>query len=151
MPTTFNNQIRSDLRTAYGSLSSPNWSFVEKRYRKGPYNALIEKLGNFGAVQETTDLNDDVSVAVSITLADDFAVGVMLSLVGGYACISDSAGTILSRNKLRRDNRTSRILALLLENDILVLGKDELASEVEFEEGFATVYRVLFSADKAIE
>jgi len=147
MTTTFNNQIRNDLQTAYGSLSSPNWTFVEKRYGKSPYNTLIEKFGDFGAVQETTDLNDDVSVVVSITLADDFGVCVKLSLVGRYACISDSAGTILSRDELQRDDRTSGILTLLLDNNILILGKDELFSEVGFEEGLATVYGVLFSAD----
>ena len=150
MTTALNNRIRNDLRIAYGSLSTPDWSFVEKRYKKHPYSRLIDRLGDFGTVQETTDLNDDVSVVVFVTLADDFGVNIRLSLVGSYACVSDSAGTILSQDELRHDDRTAGILDLLLENNMLVLGESQLTSKVEFAEGLTTVYEALFSADAAI-
>ncbi|MDZ4820034.1 MAG: hypothetical protein SGJ20_13775 [Planctomycetota bacterium] len=149
MNTTLSNQIRTDVRGAYGSVSSPNWSFCEKRYANHPYGGLIEQLAHVGATQETTDLNDDVSVVVFVDLDGDQGLTIRLSLVGKYACVSNSAGIFLPEQELLDDRRSRKILELVRQEGVSILRPQELSEQFNFGDGLATVYEVLFSADEA--
>lgn len=152
MTTKFSNrnQIQADTLDAYGSLSSPNWSFSEKRYANHPYFRLINQLRNLGDIEETTDLNDDVSIVIFLDLSGSGGFTIRLSLVGRYACISDSAGRFFSRNELREDGQTRRVVDLLQNENVILIEPGELAESLNFGDGEATVYEVLFSADEAI-
>lgn len=150
MTTKFSNQILTDILNAYGSLSTPSWSFSEKRYATHPYIELINRLGSVGDIQETTDLNDDVSVVLFASVNGSGGVTIKLSLVGKYACLSDSAGRFLSEIDLKEKGDTQLVLELLQHESIILLEPSELVESISFGDGEATLYEVLFSSDEAI-
>jgi hypothetical protein len=49
------------VRQAYGSLEEPNYSFVQSALATNPYRELIQRLAQHFTIEETTDVNDDVS------------------------------------------------------------------------------------------
>jgi hypothetical protein len=151
MNTTLSEQLLSDIRGAYGSLETPNWSFKEKRYKKEPYNGLVKSLAKGGAVQETTDLNDDVSVVVFVGSGNGNGVSVRLSLVGKYACLSNASGVFLSQNDMSNDIQANKISEKVTDEGVILLNPEELAKRIEFGEGMVSVYEILFSRDEAIE
>lgn len=150
MNIALSNQIKIDVQDAYGSISSPNWSFAEKRYAIHPYVRLMEMLSEFGTTQETTDLNDDVSVVVCIEFDDGDSITVRLSLVGKYACVSDSVGTFLSQDSMNEKNCIYEIISILHESNIVILQREDIIQQIDFCGNLATVYEVLFSADEAV-
>ena len=150
MNTTLSKQLSNDIREAYGSLVTPNWSFKEKRSRKTPYSKLVEILADAGTTQETTDLNDDVSVVSSVDFGGD-GISVRLSLVGKYACINNGVGRFLSRVELKSDDSTNKVLDWLTDEGIIVLEPEDLTKRIDFGQETASVYEVLFSRDEAIE
>lgn len=150
MTTNIGTQIRIDVQQAYGSISSPNWSFAATRYTNHPYSGLIDLLKEFSDVQETTDLNDDVSVVVFTDLNGSDGVTLRLSLVGKYACVSDFAGRFLTQLQLMEDSRTQRVLDLFSQQQIVLLEPKELTKSIGFGDGNATIYAILFSSDEAI-
>lgn len=150
MTTNIGPQIEVDVQQAYGSFSTPNWSFAEMRYNSHPYAGLIDLLTEFGEVQETTDLNDDVSVVVFTDLNGSNGVTLRLSLVGKYACVSDLEGWFLTKPQLMEDSHTQRVLDLIHEQHIVLLEPNGLTNTIGFGDGHATIYEVLFSSDEAI-
>lgn len=150
MSMNFSNEMQTDIQNAYGSLSTPNWSFSEKRYATHPYIELINLLENLGDIQETTDLNDDVSVVLFAGINGSGGVTIRLSLVGRYACLSDSAGRFLSEIELNEKGATQRVLELLQHENVMLIEPSELVETIRFGGGEATVYEVLFSNDEAI-
>lgn len=150
MNTTLSKQLLDDVREAYGSLESPNWSFKEKRYNKNPYGELIKFLAESRTIQETTDLNDDVSVVVFVGDYDGSnGVSVWLSLIGKYVCFSDADGVFLSQGDLTNDNRTGPILDRVMDEGVIVVEPDELAKEIQFGGELASLFKVLFSKCEA--
>jgi len=146
------NQIINDVINSYGSTSSPNRSFVDKRYKENTYSNLINELIAIGIVQETTDLNDDVSVVVSMDFDRDCGcrgIGLKLSLVGGYACINDLDCMFMCVQR-RVDSCLSAVLGILARNNVAVLRREDLTQQIAFDGGAATIYKVLFSDDEAI-
>lgn len=150
MNGALNDDLLGDIRDAYGSLSSPRWDFVEQHYVKHPYTPLIERLAKVGTAQETTDLNDDVSIALFVDFGCDEGVTVRLSLVGKYGCVSDTSGAFLRRYEMGDDTKLRKVVQLLDESGIAILDPEVLAHRIQFGENAATIYQVLFSADEAL-
>lgn len=127
------NSILESVANAYGSMEDPKWSFVEPRYRSQPYASIVASLSQDFSVTETTDLNDDVCVALVCATAQN-TFGVNLSLVGPYAmCVIANEGV----NKImtcsgKYPDEAKPIFDLLLANRIVALDEEVLETEVSF-------------------
>ncbi|MBA3570094.1 MAG: hypothetical protein H0W28_12310 [Pyrinomonadaceae bacterium] len=150
MTTDISDQIETDIQAAYGSMSAPNWSFAETRYANHQYVGLIHLLANFGDIKETTDLNEDVSVVIFAALNGSDGITLRLSLVGKYACVSDSAGRFLTQLELMEDAHARRIFELLKEEHMVLIEPSGLTKTLDFGDEDVTIYEVLFSGDEAI-
>lgn len=144
------DQVEKDIQDAYGSTVSPSWSFVEPRYSKTPYANLVDQLSVFDSAQESTDLNNDVSVVLSIDLDGDIGVTLRLSLVGRYACIADSHGRFLSLDELNEGGLARNIVEILKSENIIFVNPEALTKTIVFAKDTATIYEILFSCDEAI-
>ena len=138
-------KIQKDISESYGSFEEPNWSFVAKRYSKDPYQSIIKKLHQLGEIEETTDLNDDCSLAIYLYY---LRITLRLSLVGGYACIHNEKGTILARDDLKSSIQGKKIIQLLSTEEIILLTEKELERQIKFENELLPLYAVLFSSDE---
>ena len=140
------DSIIKSIKSAYGSLERPNWSFVAKRMKGGLYDNLVKDLASLGAVQEATDLNDDCSRCIGVILNGQ-AITLRLSLVGKIACVYNESVRFYSGEQLL-NSRFGRELSMLLKaKGIEILDYDELRSKIVFGEGLCTLYEVLFSSD----
>ncbi len=74
------------IEETYGSLAEPNYAFVEKALLAQPYARLLDGLSRLGELDETTDVNDDVSFRY-VLARDDEEWAVSLSMVGPYALL----------------------------------------------------------------
>jgi len=144
------DQIEGDIVSAYGSISKPNWSFVEKRHASDPYRHVRSELSKIAQVQETTDLNDDVSLALSISCTGGFGLCLRLSLVGPYACVARADGVFLHPDELAGVPAGREIIRILKASDIMVIPPRELEHEISFGCDELPLYAVLFSTDEAI-
>ena len=142
--------LYNDIINAFGSFDQPDWSFVEKRYARNPYGILIIGMSHIAQVEETTDVNDDWSVVLSLTI-DGEGLCVRLSLVGKYACVSDSEGVFLSAEDLTNQRSGSKVCRLLKEKHVELLEVDTLRMKIKFGNEQLTLYEILFSSDEGIE
>lgn len=154
MDDALSHRIQRDILDAYGSLESPRFSFVEKRYRKNPYAALIGEIGGTYHVSETTDLNDDVAISLVLT-GNGRRWTLALSLVGRYAWLARIRDTgpveILSSasGNLQVEERT--LLHVLVESGITILSEEVLRHKIRFpaadtDAEACLLYEVLFSS-----
>ncbi|MEN9855025.1 MAG: hypothetical protein RLZZ157_151 [Pseudomonadota bacterium] len=137
------------IETSYGSLESPNWSFVSKRMNKGLYDDLVSELRAFGSIQETTDLNDDCSRCVYIESETD-SFTLRLSLVGRFACIHDEYGHFLNEFSLKKLYLGEKVLGLLNTSNIMLLDEQHLRTTMLFGREQHSLYEILFSSDELI-
>jgi hypothetical protein len=81
------DELRQSIITAYGSLTSPTWHFIQRLYDTRPYDAIEVQLRQHFQVTEDTDLNNDVSVVLFVDGTRKCWV-VCLSLVAPYAAVT---------------------------------------------------------------
>jgi hypothetical protein len=143
------DNINRNIETAYGSLTRPNWSFVEKRIKDGLYNGLVTEITQLGLfVQETTDLNDDCSRCFAIAAGAQELVW-RLSLVGKYASVHDAAGRrILSKPDLLSSALGVKLFSLLQAGSIDLIDEATLRTVIEFAGEKRAVFEVLFSSEE---
>jgi len=141
-----NHDIEHDIVDSYGSLESPEWSFVMTRISQGLYGDVIEAIAALGAISETTDPNDDCSRCVTVVRGSE-EIAVRLSLVGSYACVHDSDGQFLVLSDARGGSLAGGIAQCLSRHGVQILGKTELSTTIEFGHSQVLLYEVLFSTD----
>ncbi|MCP5020836.1 MAG: hypothetical protein GY930_03580 [bacterium] len=143
--------MQKDIHTAicdsYGSFEVPRLSGLHKKYRNQPYLSLVQELGEFGEVQETTDLNDDVAVVLSIS-SPGSTFGIRLSLIGPFAVVSAAEGVLLNYFKYSGLSWAQPLLELLTSHGVHVIRREELVERVPFGESEVSLYEILFSSDE---
>lgn len=78
--------IIATIERAYGSLSNPSYSFVDRALAAKPYAVLIHCLGLLVDVEETTDVNGDVSFRYVLAQGEE-SWALNLSMVGPYGLL----------------------------------------------------------------
>ena len=128
------------VERAYGALTAPSWRFAEREYRRDPYSATIERLREFFVVEETADLNDDVSCVYYLRNNSGRWV-VYLSLVGKFAAVM----VVGDQNRLLFDttNRSRDIKTALSESGVTIVPVEIMSTSVRFGAGDSK--KVLFS------
>lgn len=135
--------ILTDLKSAYGSLRNPRWHFVRKRFDKQPYQETNFRLVRQYTVTDTTDLNTDTSLCLTVC---ELNLTIRLSLVGRYACVHDDTGAFLSKVELA--SLDPELSAIIDESDIQYLDAEVLIQTVVFGEEETTLFKLLFSDDE---
>lgn len=145
------NEIMDDVVRAYGSLTEPRYHFVASRYGQRPYEPVIEDLARRFEIEETTDLNDDRAVFLHLK-GNEIDFGLRLSLVGRYAVITSANGELLETEEMHRQAEVQAVVVALSDWGVLVLGRTELLTEVEFGDRgrLATLYELLISHDEGM-
>lgn len=144
-------EIFKDLESRYGSFTSPNYSFVQAQHELSPYKDILCELESFGvSVEDITDLNDDVCLAIVVQNETD-CVLVQLSYVGRYACLQDCRrDQSIPIDRYSRSELESRIAKRLEQFSIRILSEQILGQRLQFsspnsEENEVELYRVLFT------
>ena len=137
------------VKVKYGSLDEPNYSFVEEVVRDRPYASLVEALSRVAVIEETTDVNDDVSFRY-VVRAGGQSWALNLSMVGPYGLLLrlTSAREVVSDPAPEGDER--QIVRLLEEAGVSLLSREVLETRIPFrplgeETDQATIYQVLIS------
>lgn len=141
------DNIIRDIKNAYGSLERPDWSFVTKRMKDHLYDDLVNDLARICFVEETTDLNDDVSRCFAIN-QESQAITLRLSLVGGFACAQSVDCGFLSRSQVLHYAFGKRLSQLLQTRKVEILDQEMLREEIDFGGEKCELYKVLFSSDE---
>ncbi len=127
------SRLCADVVAAYGSLEDPDFGFAAREYAKRPYDHLIARIRSRFTVQETTDLNDDVSVTLAVT-GTEVAFSLYLSLVGRYAALFRVSGADIIEPIKESDLVTCRegaeFLSILVEHELRVLDPDVFRLEI---------------------
>ena len=143
------HKFEFDIRAAYGSLDQPSWAFVERQMKAGLYDKLIQQLGEFGTVDETTDPNEDWSRCLFIG-SDTQGLTLRLSLVGSYACAHRADGQFLSVSDLLSSAWGTRLAELLKADGIELVDGAKLRTNIELGGEDISLYEALFSSDGLI-
>jgi hypothetical protein len=123
MPLSLWDQIVRDIERAYGSTSSPNWSFVLREHERDPYGELLAALATAVTVTDKTDLNEDVSLYLILgpLASDSFSWSLGLSYVGRYAVFYRHGGPVLTKATPGLSAEESRILEILDSHGVQAL------------------------------
>jgi hypothetical protein len=119
------NDIVARCREKYGSLSSPDFSFVEQFAERNPYSHLMGLLVKFVGVSDDTDTNDDVSFSYLLQ-KDEQQWSLQLSMVGPYGLlirVAEPAGEVLIPAGGDLNDVERRIVELLRSEGIQLLDR----------------------------
>ena len=134
MSTSSISQIQEAIAKAYGDLSEPDFSFVQRTYEKRPYGDLLVALQADVAVEENTDLNDDVCVSLLLS-GSGRRWSLFLSLIGRYAAFMrvDSRGVcdLLAQGVSDLSKIEEKILEKLAMCSVEPLGADMLNTPIQ--------------------
>jgi len=152
MITLDRDRLAADLRQAYGSPTTPNWSFVSEALRRRPYQPLVDELAAIVSVEENTDPNDDVSFSFVLGLGES-AWSLRLSMIGPYALLLRAHPSVVEFLPPEPDERSAterRIVELLASHGVQLLDRDLLEEPVDFavtdsEADQPRLYQALFS------
>jgi hypothetical protein len=148
------DEILHKIVQFYGSLESPDYSKVESKYNEGPYTETIKRLETLFEVNNTTDLNDDVAVILSLGSKANSEEGfrLELSLVGEFAAlfrVVQGASISVSRDS-PHNSSANQIFGILEQHGFNILSEDILRTTIKFcrvnsEGNESIVYNALFS------
>ena len=134
----------------YKSLEQPDFSFVSKISNSRPYEPLIKELREVFDIEETTDINEDVSFSYMLSNSNNKWV-IELSMVGLYAVvlrILEGGSIQLVASSICEFER--KIIYLLDKYKFRVLQRRELEQPISLklcntEPGDVFMYQALFS------
>ncbi len=146
--------LETILLEAYGSFEMPNFSFVERRAKRKPYEKLLQTLSKMFDVTDQTDFNYAVCLSLLISL-DEKSWVLDLSLVGPFAVflrVEDRKGAHACK-LLNEENFTAEESKLSVEIEkagLLLMKKTDLEMPVAMPMSLAVpedvaVYHALFS------
>lgn len=149
MSGTERRDLIDAIKARYGSLEAPNYSFVERVVRDHPYAGLVEALSSVAEVEETTDINDDVSFRYVVRRAGQrWALNV--SMVGPYGVLLrlSPAGVVVTDQAAEAGDEA--ILQPLKLAGVSLLSRAVLEARIPFrplgqETDDATIYQALIS------
>ncbi len=152
MRVALNAEVIRSLQQFFGSFEQPNYHEVERKYRKQPYREPIAHLRERLRVTETTDLNDDVCVALCLE-SEEACFAVMLSLVGPYvvlARVRDGKWSFLSMASHLATDEEQFIWDVLSDAGLSIVPEPLARQTISFqlvnaESSTCTVYEALFS------
>ncbi len=115
----------------YGSLNSPDFAFAAKLLAEGAWEPLVCELQARLEMEETTDLNSDVSRVFVVKVGGERVATLQLSLVGPYGVYFRHAGDVWKEIFLDAadDARTSEeafVFQRCVANGVTLLGLDTL-------------------------
>lgn len=147
------DEIIAFIRDKYGSLESPNFSFVEDAISRQPYQALIRRLSRVFSVEEDTDPNDDVSFMYVLTSGRRQWL-LRMSMLGPYAVLfrlndEDEPELVWDDWQATSDSE-KEALGILSDMGIRVMSLEELSLRVPLtlfnaDPGNVRVYQALFT------
>lgn len=146
------------LKSVYGSLEEPTYFKINDVMAQRPYARLVQELTSYFRVEETTDVNEDVSFQYELILGDD---GWMLELsaVGPYAVFSryeEQGGRFLITPESENLEPPERqVIDLLRRHGLRVMGRSDLDVPVRMnffvtEPESARLYHALFSDNDSL-
>jgi hypothetical protein len=146
------NAIVARCEEKYGSLSSPDFSFVGQSAERNPYSGVMELLGRFLEVVDNTDTNDDVSFSYLLQ-KDERQWSLQLSMVGPYGLfmrVAEPSGVVLTSSSGDLSEVERRIVDLLRSQGVQLMDRTTLEvpialrlSNTEPEE--TRLYQALFT------
>lgn len=149
-------QIEIDIDKAYGNRDEPVFTFVKTAIRKRPYLTVLDCLGHKFKVEDTSDLNNDVSLM--LVLRSEYQKWIVgLSLAGPYCFVgklndSDCIAYLLERGANENSilNEERDILRCLALADTITLTERVLETNTRLNlpgslSGLASVYQALFT------
>lgn len=141
--------ILKAIEERYGSLEHPNYAFVAELVDDQPFAELVTAISNVVDVEETTDVNDDVSFRY--LLADEARRWTLdLSMVGPYGLLMRLAPSLIVVTDDSALGTELEIVRLLQQAGISLLSRTTLESPLPFrrlgaETEHATIYHALIS------
>jgi hypothetical protein len=118
------------IERTYGSLSKPDFSFVQKAQEQAPNACLMRRLAGRFDIEETTDENDDVSFQYVLRGGAKKAYGLSISMVGPFGLLTRIFGDRPSEvftSPAPTDPPVERwLLRSLRESGIHLLSRDAL-------------------------
>jgi hypothetical protein len=147
--------FRESVVRAYGSLTTPNWAFVNDAVSRDPYGELARELVGFGDVADDTDVNYDVSFTY-IVRRPRRPIVVRLSMVGPYALVLavaddlDAPTTVIATADDTGSLGERAVVEFLAHKGFTLLDRETLERPIRFTIDDAQVvplHRVLFSSE----
>ena len=126
------NDIVARCQEKYGSLSSPDFSFVEQSAERNPYSGLMRLLVKFLKLIDNTDTNDDVSFSYLLQ-KDERQWSLQLSMVGPYGLlmrVAEPSGEILTSASRDLGDVERRIVDLLRSEGVQLLDRHTLEEPI---------------------
>lgn len=140
------DKIKQTVEIAYGSLSAPNFSFVEEAEKKRPYAGLIKKLEIEFEVTETTDTNSDIAFCYYCKSREGKQnLSIRLSMVGRYGIVSEDNFLPLKRSD---KIEVKKILDLVVNERVELISTQLLEECIALKWGSeeeTTLFNALFS------
>jgi hypothetical protein len=133
MPSNISsNDIIARCQEKYGSLSSPDFSFVKQSVERNPYSGLMGQLVKFLEVIDNTDTNDDVSFG-HLLQKNERQWSLQLSMVGPYGLlmrVAEPSGEILTSASRGLSDVERRIVDLLRLEGVQLLDRQTLEEPI---------------------
>jgi hypothetical protein len=148
--TSTERKVLLDTITArYGSLEEPNYSFVEEVVRRQPYAQLLGALSKLADVEETTDLNNDVSFRY-VLRHDSQSWALDVSMVGPFGLLLRLGTDREVVTDQSDEGREREIVRTVKEAGVSLLSREVLETRIPFhrlaeESHHATIYNALIS------
>lgn len=121
------------IRLTYGSLESPDFSFVADAVARRPHEELARELSHHFEVSEDTDPNDDVSFVYQLRRGGSTWI-LRVSMVGPYAIllrlVENGGADVISDDTAPRSESETDLLKRLSSRQLQVLDRDTLLQPV---------------------
>jgi hypothetical protein len=146
-------EMLSQIRSQYGSLETPNFSFVNEAISGRPYEEVIAEIGKYFTVEEDTDPNNDVSFGYFIVRNRQQWI-LRLSMIGPYAMLLRQNGVekyqVLSTTLEDLTGFEKQIIEVISEKGINLLDREAMSKPIAIrlfntKEENARVYQALFT------
>jgi len=150
------NEIKHLIEKKYGSLQSPDFSFVKNSYKELKSSDLVWELAKRFYIKDSTDLNDHVSLQLDLhTESGNWLI--CFSFLGCFCVLFrlDDMGMyekVITKNEISLLKEEKEIIALCLRYKYELMQKELLGEPVriqlfntDIEE--TNIYHAMFSDD----
>ena len=130
-------EVAESIKTAYGNLEQPNYSFMKKRYGVLRRHPVVTDLMTRYFVKDDTDLNDHAAVHLRVRDTNGSMLQVCLSFVANFVMLfrfqidSGVYSEVVDRETKSRCVLEDEVLALLEKHKFRLLSKMEAAAPIE--------------------
>jgi hypothetical protein len=147
------DKIFLDIREKYGSLSKPNFLFVQEAKLSAAHQNLINILSEKFSITEDTDTNYDVSFGFLLRRENEDTRSIQISMVGPYCLlmsVKEDGTCVLVDRSTAASPIDRELIGLLSEASLQVLDEMTLLVPVDLvlcntEPGNSRVFQALFT------